>query len=89
MKTLFLESRYNGKIDFNNIEISKLPERIGLITTVQFVDFLDSIKKFLTNKNKKIIIGKGKQSYEGQILGCDSSSAENIKNKVSSIDCRR
>ena len=82
MKTLFLESKYNGKIDFNNIEINKLPSRIGLITTVQFVDYLDSIKKYLNNKNKKIIIGKGKQKYKGQILGCDTSSAENIKNKV-------
>jgi len=80
METMFLEAKYEGKIDLSKIKLDNLPERVGLITTVQFADFLDEIKTFL--KDKKIIIGKGKQKYEGQILGCDASAAENIKDKI-------
>lgn len=74
MKTLFLEAKYEGKIDLSKIRLDQLPEKIGLLTTVQFVDYLDEIKNCL--KDKKVILGKGKQKYEGQILGCDVSAAE-------------
>ena len=77
METLFLEGRYEGKIDLSKIKLGELPKRIGLITTVQFVDYLDEIKNCL--KNKKVFIGTGKQKYKGQILGCDVSAAENVK----------
>ena len=78
METLFLEAKYKGKIDFSKIEIDRLPDRIGLITTVQFVDYLDKVKL----KGKKILIGKGKQKYKGQVLGCDVSAALDVKDKV-------
>jgi 2-(3-amino-3-carboxypropyl)histidine synthase len=74
METLFLEAKYKGKIDLSKIKLGELPKRIGLITTVQFVDYLDEIKEFL--KDKEVMVGKGKQKYEGQILGCDVSAAE-------------
>jgi len=77
MKTLFLEGKYEGKIILSKIKINELPKKIGLVTTVQFVDYLDKIKNYL--KNKKIFVGKGKQKYKGQILGCDVSAAENVK----------
>jgi len=99
MKTLFIESEFKGKINLNKIKIDKLPKRLGLITTVQFVDYLNKIKNFLekqrkskisvdlknksfSNNNKKILIAKGNQKHPAQILGCDITSAEKIKNKV-------
>ena len=83
MKILFLEAKYTGKINLNKIKADKLPERIGLVTTVQFVDYLDYTKSSL--KDKKVFIGEGKQKYKGQVLGCDVSSAESIKTKVNAF----
>ena len=80
MKTLFLEAKYEGKVDLSKIKPGRLPDKIGLITTVQFIDFVDVIKKSL--KGKKIFVGKGKQIYAGQILGCDTGSADKINDKV-------
>jgi len=82
MKTLFIESEFKGKINLNKIKIDKLPKRLGLITTVQFVDYLNKIKNFLEKHNKRILIAKGNQKHPAQILGCDITSAEKIKNKV-------
>src|SRR3989344_2604427 len=85
MKLLFLESKYKGKIAIEKIPFDKLPKKIGLVTIVQFVDFLGKIKSFLTKKNKTVLIQKAKQKYAGQLLGCDTSSAYSIKNKVNAF----
>jgi 2-(3-amino-3-carboxypropyl)histidine synthase len=55
--------------------------RIGLVSTIQFLDSLKSTKKFLENKGKSVRIGKGK-SKEGQILGCDVSAANSVEKDV-------
>jgi diphthamide biosynthesis enzyme Dph1/Dph2-like protein len=80
MKHLFLEAKYQGEIKINKKDLEKLPLRLGLATIVQFVDHLKDIKKQL--KGKKVITATAQQKYAGQILGCDISSAELIKNKV-------
>jgi len=54
---------------------------IGLISTLQFLDSLEIAKKFLEDKGKIVKIGKGK-FYDGQILGCDITSAKTIENDV-------
>lgn len=82
MKTLFIESKYMGKTETRKIKVEKLPQTIGLATSVQFADRLDEIKNFLETNNKKVLIGEGKQKYKGQILGCDVSAGNNIKGKV-------
>ncbi|MBW2984123.1 2-(3-amino-3-carboxypropyl)histidine synthase subunit [Candidatus Woesearchaeota archaeon] len=84
MKTLFIPAKCEGKVKLDKKIIDKLPKRIGLVTTVQFVEHLDDIKRQLEKHNKKVLIGKGKQQYKGQVLGCDFSSAESIADKV---DC--
>lgn len=56
-------------------------KRIGLISTLQFLDSLEKAKKFLEKKGKTVKIGKGRFS-PGQILGCDISSAKSIENQV-------
>jgi 2-(3-amino-3-carboxypropyl)histidine synthase len=80
MEKLFIEARYKGKIKIDKKDIAQLPKKLGLATTVQFLDNIKEIKEQL--KGKTIILDKEKQTYEGQILGCDTSGAEKIKNKV-------
>src|SRR3989338_5701322 len=73
MKTEFIEAKYKGKISLGKELVNKLPSRVGLASSVQFLDQLAAIKK---NINKiKIIIA-------GQILGCDVNNAEKIANEV-------
>ena len=84
MKTVFIPAKCEGNVKLEKNIIDKLPKRIGLVTTVQFVDHLDDIKNQLEKHNKIVSIGKGKQQYKGQILGCDLSAAESIADKV---DC--
>jgi 2-(3-amino-3-carboxypropyl)histidine synthase len=61
-------------------------ERIGVVTTVQHVEQLVDIQRFLEKRGKKVLIGKhGKRArYDGQILGCDWGSIKSIEGKV---DC--
>ena len=61
-------------------------ERIGLITSIQFVKLIPEVKKFLENKGKKAFAQKSLQ-YEGQILGCNLNSAKTIENKVDCFLC--
>ena len=70
MKKLFIDAKYKGTIKVKNI--GKLPDKIGLVTTVQFLKNLNEVKKQL----------KRKTITAGQILGCNVSKAKKIKNKV-------
>lgn len=70
MKTLFIEARINLNI---NELISKVDfqGKLGLVTTIQHLHILPSVKK----KLKSSIIA-------GQVLGCDVSNALKIAKKV-------
>ena len=80
MEKLFIEARFKGKIKINKKDIEQLPKKLGLATTVQFLDNIKDIKEQL--KDKIVITDKDKQAYEGQILGCDATAGEKIKDKV-------
>ncbi len=82
MKIMMVEGRFNGKIDLSNLDASILPKKIGLATTVQFLDFVDEIKIHLEKYGKIIFVNKIRQKYEGQLLGCDVGGAEKIKDDV-------
>ncbi len=78
-------------IDFDVISLFKenlrlLPKKIGLITTVQHIHLLKKVKEFLEEKNFEVFVGKPikRAVYEGQVLGCDFSSAKAI---ASFVDC--
>ncbi len=55
--------------------------RIGLLTTVQYLYLLESVKSFLESKGKVVFIGKGKLN-PGQLLGCDQSAAKSVEGSV-------
>ncbi|MEM2192026.1 MAG: diphthamide biosynthesis enzyme Dph2 [Candidatus Hadarchaeales archaeon] len=59
-------------------------EKVGLLTTVQFIDYLDTVKKIGRECGVELLIGApgSRTKYPGQILGCDFSSAKNLKKKV-------
>lgn len=56
-------------------------ERIGMVSTLQFLDSLKEAKIFLEENGKIVKIGKGKFN-PGQILGCDVSAAKSIEKDV-------
>lgn len=64
--------------------LNLLGKNVGLITTIQHIKQLKEVVKFLEKNNLNIFIGKGSKrvKYNGQILGCDFSSAKNIAKKV-------
>src|SRR3989338_8302805 len=82
MKIMMVEGRYTGKIDLSNLDASILPQRIGLATTVQFLDFIDEVKHYLQEHGKEVFVDKMRQKYEGQLLGCDYGAAEKIRENV-------
>lgn len=59
-------------------------QRVGLATTVQHVHKLDAVKDALDRRGIRAMIGSGKRKtrYDGQILGCDYSSAQAIRGEV-------
>ncbi|MEM0201375.1 MAG: diphthamide biosynthesis enzyme Dph2 [Candidatus Micrarchaeaceae archaeon] len=67
-----------------SLEYLKGFKTIGLMTTIQHIHQLDSIKKFYEDNGKKVIIGKpyGFAKKTGQILGCDIGSAASIDREV-------
>ncbi|MBN2457814.1 diphthamide synthesis protein [Candidatus Woesearchaeota archaeon] len=74
MKSLHIEARYTGKLDLSGFDVKKIPDSIrtiALFTTVQYMNFLDSVKEHLVTNGKKVRLLKPKNtSYPGQVLGC-------------------
>ncbi|MEM3606459.1 MAG: diphthamide biosynthesis enzyme Dph2, partial [Candidatus Bathyarchaeia archaeon] len=62
----------------------KNEEKIGLLTTVQHLNFLIEAKNTLESIGKKVYIGEpnGKIIHKGQVLGCDFTAAKTIADKV-------
>lgn len=71
MKVLNLHAKALVDIKLPEDKIKDLPEKIGLVTTIQHLDKLNSVKSQLKNAVKG-----------GQVLGCNTSSAEKINDKV-------
>jgi 2-(3-amino-3-carboxypropyl)histidine synthase len=86
-KILFIEVFAKPKIDADIPKIADgLPERIGLLATVQYIEILNETKAVLEGRGKKVLIGKGdgRLMYDGQVLGCNCSAAEAVAGEV---DC--
>ncbi|MCP3686434.1 MAG: 2-(3-amino-3-carboxypropyl)histidine synthase [bacterium] len=72
MKTMFIESKSNADIKLPENHMEELPEKIGLVTTVQHIHKISELKKQLEKAGKLVFLLKGTRSkYQGQILGCD------------------
>lgn len=89
MKIIFAPVKYTKELEHSFMEnlLNKLGnnKKIGLVTTVQFLDQLKQLTKFLKENGKKVVTGKPNKALEkGQILGCDLSAAISIERNV---DC--
>jgi 2-(3-amino-3-carboxypropyl)histidine synthase len=69
------------------IESLKGAKKIGLLSTVQYILQLSKVKEFLEKNGFEVVIGKasGRVLYDGQVLGCDYSSARSISDKVDKL----
>lgn len=73
MKTLWLEARANKKIKLAEEAIKQLPKELALLTTIQFMDSFEGIKKQLEDSGIEVKVFQGKHTkYPGQILGCET-----------------
>ena len=43
MKIMMVEGRFKGEIDLSNLDAKELPKKLGLATTVQFLDYVDKM----------------------------------------------
>ena len=80
----FIEAKYDYDVSFLENAISLTGNKIGLASITPFIHKINDAKNFLEGKGKKIFIGKKSRrtKYDGQILGCDFSSASSIAANV-------
>ena len=80
----------NASADFDVEKLVKkiIPKldskKIGLVSTAQHVHLLKDVKNALYEEDFEVFIGKGdgRIDAEGQILGCNFSAANEVKDKV-------
>ncbi len=82
---LYIESRSDanlGKEILPMLEI--LPQRVGLLATIQYLNLLPKVKSMLESTGRTVIIGTGDRriAYPGQVLGCNCSAAESVLDDV-------
>ncbi|MBT6995282.1 hypothetical protein HN865_00860 [Candidatus Woesearchaeota archaeon] len=76
LKTIFIPAKAKNIDVVPVLKKLKLDvKRIGLISAVQYIDYLDDAKVFLESKGFEVFIA-------GQMVGCNSSNAIKIKDKV-------
>lgn len=59
-------------------------KRIGLSTTVQHIHDIEKVKTMLEKEEKRVVVGRagGHVKYDGQVLGCDFTTAITISSCV-------
>ncbi len=84
--TIYVETRATVSVDETvekTLPLLKKWDTIGLATTVQHVQTIDSVKEILLQAGKTLVIGDaGHMKYPGQVIGCDYSNAKSIASDV-------
>jgi len=71
MKTLFIETKANVEVKLPAKLVGKLPKKLCLAASVQFMDKLPKLKQQLEKSGRTVTLLKAKHSkYPGQLLGC-------------------
>lgn len=79
---MMVEGRYTGQITFKGIRADELPKKLGLVSTVQFLNQIGEVKSYLEQQGKIVLVDKIRQKYETQLLGCDQGAAMSRKGEV-------
>lgn len=73
MEILHIEARKKFK-NINLEQLNKFSKKtISIAATVQYIDLIPQIKKYLEKKNNRIILKKGAY-HKSQVLGCNPSA---------------
>jgi len=78
MRTVFIPAKYKGKLSkefMEKIAEAVSQKRIGMFTTIQFMEQMNDLKVFLEAKGKTVLVG-------GQVLGCDVNGPLKIEKDV-------
>jgi 2-(3-amino-3-carboxypropyl)histidine synthase len=74
MKILHIETR--KKIEDSDVDYSVLNtiegKTVSIAATIQYIDLIPKVKKYLEGKGKEVLIGKGVK-YLGHVLGCNAA----------------
>lgn len=64
----------------------RLCDRVGLVTTAQHIDKLETVRAALEREGKQVFVGRGdgRIKHPGQVLGCNVSAASSLAERV---DC--
>ncbi len=66
--------------------VRNIPNKIGLLYTIQYKDLAFKIKEELERRGFTVIIGKSRYiDNPGQVLGCDALAAINVKDRIDSF----
>lgn len=82
---LYIESRSDVQLgDSVADSLDFLPERVGLLATVQYLGLIPAVKDILEAKGRTVLVGKGDERicHPGQVLGCNCSAAEAVSEDV-------
>ncbi|MFH1682664.1 MAG: diphthamide synthesis protein [Candidatus Woesearchaeota archaeon] len=73
MQRAFIETKYKGEIRLPKDLIEKLPKKVMLSTTIQFIDQLPEIRARLSAYHKEVFLFQSIHGrIPGQMLGCDN-----------------
>ena len=74
MKTLFIEARKKFNKDIDLSILDSIPGKtISLAATIQYLDLIPQVEKYLEKQGKKVIIKQGAY-YLGHVIGCNSNA---------------
>lgn len=63
-------------------------QKLGLVTSLQFIPAAKKVKEFLESKGKKVFMTKSPlEKYEGQMLGCRTGAGKALESKVDAFLC--
>jgi 2-(3-amino-3-carboxypropyl)histidine synthase len=82
---LYIEAFYNEDISDKVVAVAdRLPQRVGLLATVQYVGCIGCAKAALESTGRTVLVGMGdrRTAYRGQVLGCNCSAAEAVADSV-------
>ncbi len=84
--TLYIEARAARKVDAAVVAAVPLLsecDKVGLATTVQHVQALDTVRELLVRVGKTVEVGDTRRlPYAGQVIGCDFSNVKSIAKDV-------